>query len=89
MNRTAEVIYHQESEGWWAESPGFPSFFAAGATLDETKQRVREVLPKLAGGDYSSLMHITHRADVPPQTVAIGSFEGANTAGCAKELAAH
>jgi predicted RNase H-like HicB family nuclease len=70
------AIHHHESDGWWAESPNLPSFFAAGETLEETKKRVREVLPKLTGGDYFSLMQITHQADVPPAIIALGNFEG-------------
>lgn len=32
------VIYHHEPEGWWAESPDVPGWFAGGETYDEIRQ---------------------------------------------------
>jgi len=43
------VIYHQEPDGWWAQSPDEPSFFAAGATRDEVQSQVRDTLPAVVG----------------------------------------
>jgi len=47
--RIVNVTYHQEKEGWWAESIDAPSFFAAGATRDEVRQHVRDHLPQVVG----------------------------------------
>lgn len=43
--RTVQVIYHQEPEGWWAESPDVEGFGASGETLEELRDLVREGLP--------------------------------------------
>ncbi len=40
----ATVIYHYESDGWWAESPNFPGFTAAGESFNEVRELVREGL---------------------------------------------
>lgn len=45
----ATVIYHYESEGWWAESPEYPDYGAAGGSLAEVIALVREGLPWHAG----------------------------------------
>ncbi len=47
--RVVNVTYHQEKEGWWAESIDAPSFFAAGATRDEVRQHARDALPRILG----------------------------------------
>lgn len=40
--RTARVIYHQEPEGWWAESPEVPGWSAAGESFDELRGLAEE-----------------------------------------------
>jgi predicted RNase H-like HicB family nuclease len=40
--RTARVIYHHESEGWWADSPDVPGWSAAGDSLTEVKELADE-----------------------------------------------
>ncbi len=32
------IRYHQEPEGWWADSPDLPGFSAAGETLEEVRE---------------------------------------------------
>lgn len=59
--RYATVTYHQEDDGWWAESPDFPSFFAAGDTFEECKARVWEGLRKLSGDKFLGLLHLIVR----------------------------
>jgi predicted RNase H-like HicB family nuclease len=67
----AHIVYHQETDGWWAESPEFPSFFAAADTFDDAQERVREALPKVAGGrKYLGLIHVVYND--PPAVVADG-----------------
>jgi predicted RNase H-like HicB family nuclease len=44
------VKYHQESEGWWAETDLLPTFSAAGESYEEVRDRVRAALPDLLGG---------------------------------------
>jgi len=45
MARTVRVQYHHEPEGWWAESDDVPGFVAAGATVREVRELVREGIP--------------------------------------------
>jgi Uncharacterized conserved protein len=40
-----QVTYHEEPDGWWAESPDLDGYGAAGATLDEVRRLVREGIP--------------------------------------------
>jgi len=62
----ARILYHEEPDGWWAESAEFPSFFAAGDSFDETKLRVREALPRVAGDQtYLGMIHLIFRGTDP------------------------
>jgi predicted RNase H-like HicB family nuclease len=53
--RIINVTYHQEKEGWWAESVDAPSFFAAGASRDEVRQHAQEYLPEIIGEPIEEL----------------------------------
>jgi predicted RNase H-like HicB family nuclease len=64
--RTVIVRYHQEPEGWWAETDVLPTFSAAGASYEEVKERVREALPDLLGEPVELLEDVTEvGAEVP------------------------
>lgn len=42
----AHVIYHfEQGDGWWAESPEYPTYAAFGQSRDEVTLLVREGLP--------------------------------------------
>ena len=72
--RPAVVIYHHEEDGWWAESPDYPSFFAAGDTYEDTKARVWEALPRIAGDQHLGIFH--RMADgAPVEEVARGRMQ--------------
>lgn len=43
--RTAQLIYHDAPEGWWAASPDLPGYSAVGTTLDEVRALAREGAP--------------------------------------------
>jgi predicted RNase H-like HicB family nuclease len=43
--RQARVIYHEEAQGWWAESPEVPGWSAAGGSFDEVRALAEEGLP--------------------------------------------
>lgn len=45
MTTTVRVKYHQEADGWWAESPDVDGFVASGSTLHEVRELTREGLP--------------------------------------------
>jgi predicted RNase H-like HicB family nuclease len=35
---TVRVLYHQEPEGWWAESPDIDGWSVAGETYEDVRQ---------------------------------------------------
>jgi predicted RNase H-like HicB family nuclease len=39
------IIYHEEPEGWWAESPDVEGWSAAGGSYEEVRQLVEEGIP--------------------------------------------
>ena len=39
---TVRVLYHEEPEGWWAESPDLDGWTAAGETFDEVRELAEE-----------------------------------------------
>ena len=39
---TVRVLYHEEPEGWWAESPDVKGWSAAGQTYDEVRRLAEE-----------------------------------------------
>lgn len=41
------VRYHQEPEGWWADTDLLPQFSAAGSSYDQVFRRVREALSEI------------------------------------------
>jgi hypothetical protein len=47
--RIVNVTYHQEKEGWWAESVDVPSFYAAGVNRYELRQHALDYLPGIVG----------------------------------------
>lgn len=42
---SVRVIYHQEPEGWWAESPDVKGWIAAGGTYSEVLKLTEEGIP--------------------------------------------
>lgn len=44
---TAVVTYHQEPEGWWAETDVLPTFSAAGDSFEEVRDRAHVALREL------------------------------------------
>ncbi len=46
---TAVVRYHQEPEGWWAETDVLPTFSAAGDSFEEVRVRAHTALRELVG----------------------------------------
>ena len=39
---TVRVLYHQDPEGWWAESPEIDGWTVAGESYDEVRQLVED-----------------------------------------------
>lgn len=37
---TIRVLYHQESDGWWAESPDIDGWTVAGETFEQVRELV-------------------------------------------------
>jgi len=46
---TIRVIYHQESAGWWAESPELDGWSAAGESYGEVRRLTEEGVPWTLG----------------------------------------
>jgi predicted RNase H-like HicB family nuclease len=42
---TVRVLYHQEPEGWWAESPDIAGWTVAGDSYDEVRQLAEDGVP--------------------------------------------
>lgn len=53
---TVSVIYHHESDGWWAESPDVDGWSAAGETYAEIVKLATEGIP-FALGNEAMLEH--------------------------------
>ena len=70
------VIYHGEPEGWWAESPDAPSFFAAGETREVVRDHARSALPRILG---ESLDYV--EVDIPAAAVAFAAMPSHRWAG--------
>ena len=39
---TIRILYHQEPQGWWAESPDVDGWSVAGETYDEVRRLVED-----------------------------------------------
>jgi predicted RNase H-like HicB family nuclease len=55
--KPAQLIYHDEPDGWWAASPDLPGYSAAGASFDEVRALAREGAPWFAEEDLD-LRHL-------------------------------
>lgn len=60
--QTVRVIYHQEADGWWAESPNVEGWSAAGASYAEVVKLAEEGIPFALGHD-ASLEHCAPAAE--------------------------
>ena len=73
---TVRVLYHQEPEGWWAESPDIDGWTIAGETFEQLRALVEDGVPfALASAaedrgedfDESSFAGVTVEHYVPAQ----------------------
>jgi hypothetical protein len=60
---TMRVIYHRESDGWWAESPDVEGWSAAGDTCAEVFRLAVESSSFALGRDDVTLDHIVSVRD--------------------------
>lgn len=51
---TIRVIYHEEAEGWWAESPDVAGWSAAGGTYEEVRRLTEEGLSWTLGREVAA-----------------------------------
>ena len=42
---TIRILYHQEPQGWWAESPEIDGWSVAGDTYEEVRQLAEDGVP--------------------------------------------
>ena len=53
---TVRVRYHEELDGWWADSPDIEGYVAGGASLGEVRQLVKEGVPFFLEEDSVELL---------------------------------
>lgn len=73
--RSVRVVYHNETDTWWAESPDVPGFSAAAESLDDLRELVRTGLT-FHLGDQIEIFEETARAGL----VATVSYVGVSPA---------
>jgi predicted RNase H-like HicB family nuclease len=54
---TVRVLYHEEPEGWWAESPDVDGWTAAGGTFDEVRELAEEGIRFALEDDAVAIEH--------------------------------
>jgi predicted RNase H-like HicB family nuclease len=77
--KRAHVIYHFEPEGWWVDSPEYPSYTAFGASRAEVTALARDGLPFFAGEELEIIgldapRAVTGGAAPERMTLAIRGF---------------
>jgi predicted RNase H-like HicB family nuclease len=78
--QTVQVVYHQEPDGWWADSPDVPGYGVAGASLDEVRGLVREGLPFFLEVDQVEVDERFPTAVIRAEITSTFGYEPANTA---------
>lgn len=76
--REIRVTYHQEPEGWWAETADLPGYSAWGADLDEVMELAKEGVPFFAEDAGLTDIHLVHVAPMTDvlQTAACTTAAG-------------
>lgn len=54
---TLRVLYHEEPDGWWAESPDVDGWSAAGETFDEVRALAEEGIRFAADDESVEIEH--------------------------------
>jgi predicted RNase H-like HicB family nuclease len=62
---TVRVIYHHESEGWWAESPDVDGWSAAGDSYAEVVKLADEGIPLALNGEAKLEHYVPAGESVP------------------------
>jgi predicted RNase H-like HicB family nuclease len=44
LSRPARLIFHQEDDGWWVESPDLAGFYTSGDTLEELQANIYDAV---------------------------------------------
>ncbi len=60
------VLYHQESDGWWADSPSVAGWSATAATLDELRQLIEDGIRFALESDAVLVTHLLAPGTTPP-----------------------
>ena len=67
--RSVRVIYHDDPDGWWAESPEVPGYTGFGDSYEHVRDQMREGLPWFAEEDLM-LFHVRPSdQEKPPATL--------------------
>jgi predicted RNase H-like HicB family nuclease len=62
---TVRVIYHHESDGWWAESPDVDGWSAAGDSYAEVMKLAEEGIPFAVDGEARLEHYVPAGESVP------------------------
>jgi predicted RNase H-like HicB family nuclease len=68
------VIYHQESDGWWADSPEVPGWTATADTLDELRALVEEGVRFALDRDDVVIAHCLPGEELVPAAEVVYDF---------------
>lgn len=69
--RSVTVRYHNEPEGWWAETDDLPNYSAAGASFEEVRRLVRLGLPDLLGDEVDFYDDVSETGIASPMIVHV------------------
>ena len=60
------VLYHRESDGWWADSPAVPGWSATASTLDELRSLVEDGVRFALESNEVVVFHVLAPGLTPP-----------------------
>lgn len=60
------ALYHQDPDGWWADSPAIAGWSATAATLDELRSLVEEGVRFALESDEVIVTHMLAPGPTPP-----------------------
>lgn len=61
MRQQVTLYYHQEDDGWWADSPDVPGYSAAAASAEDIARMAEAELAAALGTD----VELVHLVDIP------------------------
>jgi predicted RNase H-like HicB family nuclease len=75
---TVDVVYHQDPEGWWADSAAVPGWTATAETLDELRSLVEDGVRFALARDDVVIEHLLNY-EVPAHAYIVFDFVAGQT----------